>query len=171
MIGAIDCDAESDLCQSQDVAGYPTLKVFSSGESKGEKYEEGRDIDSLVKFVNSKAELDYTAEGGVTETAGVISEIEEHVQSFVTATNEEERTAAVNTCTETVDGLEPIALSHYMYYQKVFGKIAEKGVEYIKKEKERLAKVLETSETLKSSQRRNFMRRLNVLSVFDKASN
>lgn len=166
VIGAVDCDEHQELCAAEDVAGYPTLKYFSSGS--GENYEGGRDVPDLVEFVNSKSGLDYTPDGGVTPTGGVIEEISEHVQSYMSAETEEDRTNVVNTCTDKVDELDPQALTHFMYYKKVFAKIAEKGVEYVKNERDRLRKVLDTSDSLKNAQKRSFMRRLNVLKSFDK---
>lgn len=164
VIGAVDCDEHQDLCSAQGVEGYPTLKYYESGEDV--KYEQGRELKDLTAYVNEKTGLDYSVDGGVVENAGVIHEISQHVQQFIDAKTDGERTKVVNTCTEKVDDLEPRAISHFMYYRKLFAKIADKGVDYIHKEKSRIEKVLDTSDSLKNVQRRSFMRRLNVLNVF-----
>merc|ERR1719238_324162 len=45
----VDCTVEKDLCNENDVRGFPTIKSFTDGEA--EAYESGRDLDSLTKHV------------------------------------------------------------------------------------------------------------------------
>lgn len=49
MVGKVDCTVHKDLCQKQGVQGYPTLK-YSNGYGLN-SYESGRDLESLLKFV------------------------------------------------------------------------------------------------------------------------
>tara|TARA_A100001015_G_scaffold293407_1_gene369959 strand:- start:4875 stop:5315 length:441 start_codon:yes stop_codon:yes gene_type:complete len=49
LVGKVDCTVHKDLCQKQGVQGYPTLK-YSNGYGLN-KYESGRDLESLLKFV------------------------------------------------------------------------------------------------------------------------
>ncbi|KAI9464660.1 thioredoxin-like protein [Boletus coccyginus] len=53
---AIDCDAESNkqLCASQEVQGFPTVKVFPrGGQLPGQKYESGeRTSNNLIKWAS-----------------------------------------------------------------------------------------------------------------------
>jgi thioredoxin-like negative regulator of GroEL len=49
LVGKIDCTVHKDLCQQQGVQGYPTLK-YSNGYGLN-KFEGGRDLESLLKFV------------------------------------------------------------------------------------------------------------------------
>lgn len=47
---------EKDLGQRFGVTGFPTLKFFPAGdEAEVEAYNEARDLESLVKFINKKA--------------------------------------------------------------------------------------------------------------------
>ena len=39
---------------AQDVTGYPTLKFFKSGADSSVKHRGGRDIDSLVAFIDEQ---------------------------------------------------------------------------------------------------------------------
>jgi hypothetical protein len=49
LVGEVDCTVHKELCQKQGVQGYPTLK-YSNGYGLN-KYENGRDLESLLKFV------------------------------------------------------------------------------------------------------------------------
>mmetsp|Transcript_5506 Transcript_5506/g.13147 ORF Transcript_5506/g.13147 Transcript_5506/m.13147 type:complete len:192 (-) Transcript_5506:96-671(-) len=51
VIADVDCTAESDLCSTHGVSGYPTIKYFTTDTGdKGEKYTGGRTKDDLKKF-------------------------------------------------------------------------------------------------------------------------
>lgn len=52
LIGEVDCTVEKDLCAKHGVQGYPTIK-YSTGFG-WKKYEQGRDYDTLEKFVEQK---------------------------------------------------------------------------------------------------------------------
>ncbi|CAG2247299.1 ERP46 [Mytilus edulis] len=49
-IAKVDCTVYKDICQANQVRGYPTLLMFKDGEKK-EEYGGGRDLDSLSSFV------------------------------------------------------------------------------------------------------------------------
>jgi len=55
LIGDVDCTMEGnkELCEKHGVTGYPTLKVYAPGESEGENYDGGRDLEALKKFVKT----------------------------------------------------------------------------------------------------------------------
>lgn len=165
MIGAVNCDEYKDLCQKHDVAGYPTLRFFTGSES--EKYEQGRSMDDFVSYINEKTGLDLSPDGGVTSDAGVITELKEYVGSYMKAASDVDRSEIMNKCVEKMKDLGKYANNNFKYYKNVFTKIAEQGVGYVKKEKNRLTRMIESTDTLKPTQRRNFMRRLNVLSDFE----
>lgn len=165
VIGAVNCDENKDLCEKHDVAGYPTLRFFS--ESASEKYEQGRTLENFVTYINDKAGLDLSADGGVFPDAGVITELKEHVGSYMKAASDIDRSDIMNKCVEKMKDLGTYANKNFKYYKNVFTKIAEQGVGYVKKEKDRLTRMIESADSLKPTQRRNFMRRLNVLSAFD----
>ena len=52
----VDCtaDAGKEVCGKMGVRGYPTIQYFAPGKKEGEKYQSGRDLDSLEKFINGK---------------------------------------------------------------------------------------------------------------------
>ncbi|XP_020280048.1 thioredoxin domain-containing protein 5 homolog [Pseudomyrmex gracilis] len=51
-IAKVDCTTDSTLCYEQDVTGYPTLKFYKAGETKGIKFRGDRDLPSLTSFIN-----------------------------------------------------------------------------------------------------------------------
>eukprot|EP00924_Labyrinthula_sp_SR-Ha-C_P003738 snap_masked-scaffold_3-processed-gene-3.41-mRNA-1 protein AED:0.16 eAED:0.16 QI:0/-1/0/1/-1/1/1/0/127 len=53
-IAKIDCTQHRDICSAHGVRGYPTLKYFKNGASEGEKYQGGRDINGLKRFLESQ---------------------------------------------------------------------------------------------------------------------
>ncbi|KAJ3021186.1 hypothetical protein HKX48_009020 [Thoreauomyces humboldtii] len=58
IIAKVDADDHKSLGSRFGVQGFPTLKWFPKGKaSDPEPYEQGRDLDSLVKFVDEKAGL------------------------------------------------------------------------------------------------------------------
>ena len=52
LIGEVDCTVEKDLCAKHGVQGYPTIK-WTTGYGWN-KYEKGRDYESLEKFVDEE---------------------------------------------------------------------------------------------------------------------
>lgn len=53
IIGDVDCTVEKDLCSKYGVRGYPTIKYFTGATAAdGDKYEGGRDYDSLKAFAD-----------------------------------------------------------------------------------------------------------------------
>lgn len=167
IIASVNCDENSELATAYEVKGFPTIKYFGPGQAIPDDYAGGRDLEAFVQFVNEKTGLDLSADGGVTPQAGVVAEIAGHVKTFLSAETDEERTAAMNTCHEKVETLDEKAKTNFKYYLKVFQRIGEKGASYVSTERERLSKMLKSPQSLKSSQLRNFMRRVNVLNAFE----
>lgn len=48
-LAQIDCVDHAELCQEHEIRGYPTLKVFSNGESAD--YEGGRQAENIVEYM------------------------------------------------------------------------------------------------------------------------
>lgn len=56
VIADVDCTVEGgkELCAQYEVRGYPTIKYFVDGDTKGKDYEGGRDMVSLKKFAEEE---------------------------------------------------------------------------------------------------------------------
>lgn len=53
-IAKVDCTTDSTVCTEHDITGYPTLKFFKAGKSKGIKFRGTRDLPSLTTFINEQ---------------------------------------------------------------------------------------------------------------------
>ncbi|CAN8072892.1 unnamed protein product [Agarophyton chilense] len=164
VVAKVDGDRYSALAAEQDVSMYPTFKYYGKGGTQ--KFEDELSSDSLMSFINDVTGMDVTIDDGVLPSAGKILEISEQIQSFVKAKTEEQRVQLMDTCKVTVEKLNEKAKEDYKYYSKVFSKISEKGMAYISKEKARLSSLLEDVDNIQRSQRRKFMKNLNVLKEF-----
>jgi len=73
LIGDVDCttDDGKPVCNERGVQGFPTIKYYTSEKPDGEKYQGGRDYDSLDKFVkeNLMAKCDPKTKEGCDEKA------------------------------------------------------------------------------------------------------
>ncbi len=54
-IAHVDCTVHRDVCNTADVKGYPTLKVFHKGESVKD-YRGARELDALKAFIEDTAD-------------------------------------------------------------------------------------------------------------------
>jgi protein disulfide-isomerase A6 len=65
LIADADCtDSAQELCEDFGIRGYPTIKYFHDGDSKGEDYQGGRDFDSLKEFVEKELEVKCDVKSG-----------------------------------------------------------------------------------------------------------
>ena len=52
-VAKVDCTASRGACETHGVRGYPTLKLFTDGQTTGTKYSGQRDLGSLAAFVRN----------------------------------------------------------------------------------------------------------------------
>ncbi|KDN48208.1 thioredoxin-like protein [Tilletiaria anomala UBC 951] len=51
----VDCEAQGDLCETNDITSYPNIQLFKDGKMV-EKYNGDRGFGTLKAWINSKAE-------------------------------------------------------------------------------------------------------------------
>jgi protein disulfide-isomerase A6 len=84
VIAKVDADNHKDLGSRFDVSGFPTLKFFPSfDKSTPEAYSGGRDLESLVGFVNEKALTNRKVDGRLDSNHGVLADLSETVTKFL----------------------------------------------------------------------------------------
>ena len=52
-IAHVDCTVQQSVCTEQDIKGYPTLIIHRNGVEGGERYQGGRDLETLVKAIKA----------------------------------------------------------------------------------------------------------------------
>lgn len=57
-IAKVDCTKYRSLCEAHEVRGYPTLKLFQSGQAQGTKYAGARSLEALSEYVKANAQQD-----------------------------------------------------------------------------------------------------------------
>eukprot|EP00475_Leptophrys_vorax_P005922 TRINITY_DN1359_c0_g1_i1.p1 TRINITY_DN1359_c0_g1~~TRINITY_DN1359_c0_g1_i1.p1 ORF type:complete len:387 (+),score=60.61 TRINITY_DN1359_c0_g1_i1:84-1163(+) len=162
VIAKLDADAHRDLGEKFGVSGFPTLKWFPAGNKAGEDYNEGRDLDAFVSFINEKAGTSRTTSGSLSETAGRIAALDEIAAEFLAAADK----AGLKAKAEKVE-VDADKSKHAAVYVKAMKSIIDKGVEYADKEVARLTRVL--AGTLKPEKADEFTIRKNILSAFVKS--
>jgi len=64
-LGAVDCTVEADLCNAQNIEGYPTVKVFAPGKktaSQAEEYNVDEEVSGIVTY-GKKLAAQYSNSG------------------------------------------------------------------------------------------------------------
>ena len=57
-VGKVDCMAEADLCRTQKVMAFPTVRWYQAGEAVSPDYKMDRTVQALVGFAKRKLEMD-----------------------------------------------------------------------------------------------------------------
>ncbi|XP_064105135.1 thioredoxin domain-containing protein 5-like [Macrobrachium nipponense] len=85
IIGKVDCTQHTTLCSSQDVTGYPTLKMFSKGIDGGVKYRGPRDLASLERFLSEQLGTELQDDDKI-DVPEAVTGLVEHTDSSFKAT-------------------------------------------------------------------------------------
>ncbi|RWS28375.1 thioredoxin domain-containing protein 5-like protein [Leptotrombidium deliense] len=75
LVARVDCTEQGPLCKSENVEGYPTIKLYRKGESGGIDYEGPRDFESLKEFLVKQLNLEESK--GETVKRDFDEEVEE----------------------------------------------------------------------------------------------
>eukprot|EP01122_Echinamoeba_exundans_P008819 TRINITY_DN2_c1_g1_i1.p2 TRINITY_DN2_c1_g1~~TRINITY_DN2_c1_g1_i1.p2 ORF type:complete len:386 (+),score=148.47 TRINITY_DN2_c1_g1_i1:21-1178(+) len=164
VIAKVDADAHRDIASKHDVSGFPTLKWFSKTDKKGERYEGGRDLADLVKFVNDKAGTARTSEGRLAETVGLVENLGELVEKFVASPSADVLAEAE----KVVAALAGSAAEHGANYVRTMKAVLKNGAEHVEKEIARLTRMLEGA-NVSAKKVDDFTLKINVLKAFQKA--
>ncbi|CAE6422244.1 unnamed protein product [Rhizoctonia solani] len=96
-LAKVDCTENADLCQANDVGGYPTLKVFRNGKPK--EYSGPRKADGIVSYMKKQSlpalttltcdsHTNFTKEDKVVVVAYVNSESDELAKAIQAAADD-----------------------------------------------------------------------------------
>jgi len=158
-IAEVDCDQHSDVCSKYGVGGYPTLKWFAKNSAAPEDYNGGRDLDSLVNFVNEKANTHRLSDGLLDSEAGLIPELGALVERYFSG----DKATIFKKAKSVAESLESASLE-VKTYLRAFEKLIE-DAEYAKKEVDRLQRLLSGS-SISRNKVDEFVKRVNILKQF-----
>jgi len=96
-LGAVDCTIERELCDEQNVRGFPTIKLFRNDGSVSE-YSEGRRAADIVKFMKKQKAPAYTNIKG-SEVASLRTGDEVAVVGFFNSVEDAEAKAFIEAAT------------------------------------------------------------------------
>eukprot|EP00762_Andalucia_godoyi_P000507 ANDGO_05213.mRNA.1 Protein disulfide-isomerase tigA len=157
LISKVDATKEGELASKFDVKGYPTIVYFEPGSDTHKPYEGGRDLDSLVGFVNEQARTDRRSDGSLSSAAGRVSAADDIARKVAYGSlSPQQAVAEMKSLSNGKDAA---------YYVRVAEKIAV-DKEYASKEMARLQRLYDQGTSVKREQLDSIQKRLNVLGAF-----
>ncbi|KAI9009131.1 thioredoxin-like protein [Hyaloraphidium curvatum] len=144
VVANLDATAATSVAEKYGIQGYPTIKFFPAGGAKEPvSYEGGRSEEDFIKFLNEKCGTHRTVGGGLAETAGKISELDEIAQEL--------KSASESAYAELVEKAKKVASDlgskGAQYYVKVMEKIASGKTGHAATELARLEKLIKAGST------------------------
>lgn len=163
VIAKVDATEERELADKYDISGFPTIKFFPANSADPEPYEQARDLESMVKFINEKAGTMRNPDGSLMPEAGRVPALEDLISAA-----EAFDAKLVETLKAAVSSLSGTEAKYGSQYVATAEKIVAKGEEYVAKEIKRLAGMI-ASPSVVPEMKTNFQLRQNVLQAFVKA--
>ncbi|KYQ91306.1 protein disulfide isomerase [Tieghemostelium lacteum] len=168
VIAKMDCDAETNkpTCTKYGITGFPTLKYFSKTNKDGEKYEQGRDIDTFVTFINKNAGTKRVKGGKLIQGAGRIETLDAIASKFVESTKDAREKLLAEAETLAKDVAADLK-ADAAFYIKTMKTIVEKSKDYLTSESARLSKIVQG--TVSGKKLDEFTKKINILSSFNQS--
>lgn len=159
VIAKVDADAERELAERFEIKGFPTMKYFPAGAVDSPLECNGRDINSLVSFVNTNAGTFRAKDGSLTAAAGRVNEIDDLVRGA------DVDASLLVKIKDVASKLEGKAAKDAALYISIAEKIVEKGKSYIEAETKRMISFL-ASKSISAAKKATFALKKNILSAF-----
>jgi protein disulfide-isomerase A6 len=164
IVANIDADDQKnkDAVSSYEISGFPTIKFFPAGskDKKPVDYASARDEAGFVEFLNEKCGTQRAVGGGLNDKAGRFAEFDELAQKFFAAT-----AATRKSIHKEAVALAKKTSADAKHYLKVMEKVVNGSVEYLDKERKRLASILE-KRSLSDAKLDEIKTKLNILRAF-----
>lgn len=163
VVAKLDASAEenSDIASKYEVSGFPTLKYFP-GSAVAETYEGGRDLSSLVSFINEKAGTFREENGALGAAAGRVPALDDIVAAAAAVD-----AALIDALKSAAVGVAGKASKYADMYLSAAEKIMAKGSDYVEKEINRLSGMIANA-NVSPEKKTGLMLRQNVLRAFQK---
>jgi protein disulfide-isomerase A6 len=171
VIADVDADKYKSIGEEFKIEGFPTLKLFKKDakstpiECNGE-----RTLLSLLSYLNSQLGTQRAKTGRLNNFAGLLEPLDQKVKDFMTSVNKEDTIKSwkneLATLVADVDSpYKEFALNYYIHAAE---KISKKGIAYVRKESQRLTKLLEKDQDALGGKDKvdSIQMRKNILAVF-----
>lgn len=165
LIGKVDATEEGALADKFGIQGYPTLKFFPANSAEPEDYNEARELDAMVNFINLKAGTHRTADGKLLPSAGRVKALD----AILSAASFAVSSAVVDQIKSAAASLEGKAVAFGKLYVSFAEKVAAKGADYVEKELQRIQK-MSASPSIKPEAKSAFQLKQNILRAFSAAT-
>lgn len=162
VIAKVDATEDGALADKFGVQGYPTLKFFPANSKDAEDYNEARELDALVSFINRKVGTQRSADGSLLPSAGRVSALDEVLSSANFAVD----ASVVDKLKSAAATLQGKAVAAGKLYVSFAEKIVAKGAEYVEKELARIEKMA-ASPSIKPEAKAAFQLKRNILRAFN----
>jgi protein disulfide-isomerase A6 len=161
VIAKIDADKHKDLASKYGVSGFPTIKFFSKSNKEPISYDQSREVEAFVNFINEKAGTERMVDGKLKETAGRIESLDAIADKVAKGENVNNLIKEAETI---VKGLPKDKQTSGKYYLKVLESVKSKGKDFVSNEISRLNRMLEGS--VSPNKVDEFTIRKNILKSF-----
>lgn len=179
VVAKIDADAEAnaDVKRRYQISSFPTLLFFPAGSSDKwpRPYHQERTVEDFVKFLNERAGTFRNTDGSLSTLAGRLPALDGLASRFYHGA-ESARAAILAEAKKYVDTIakktqETDKHAAAQYYVRVMERATRDGIDYVKRETERLSRMLsqgaeEASKQLSGKNIDDLQRRINVLAAF-----
>ena len=152
-IVANDVDLYKFYNWDYDLKSFPDLRLYCKDEDGPITFEGKRTAEDLIDFINDYCGTQRGLNGRLNSEAGVIDEVSQIVEDFVTKGKKPHYVSDM----ENVEGTK--------YYVWVMNEVMNKGDDFIFQERDRLNKLLDSG-TLAPDKLDEFQIRVNILGVF-----
>jgi len=163
IVANVDGDAavNKHLAKKYDVSSFPTIMFFSKDNKDApEVYDGPRDEEALVSFLNEKCGTHRAVGGGLSDTAGRLSNFDALASKFFVATAD-----ARESIYQEASILAAQAGASSKHYIRIMEKLANGTEEYIEKESKRLASILK-KQSLAPSKLDEITIKANIMKAF-----
>jgi len=161
VVANIDADEHKSIAEKYGVSGFPTLKWFSKNNKQPQDYDQGRDVQTFIDFINHQSGTFRESDGTLNDQAGTIKNLDNLAEQYVSSSD---RSGLLKEAEKVVSGLSESDQKNGKIYVKVMENIQSKGNDYVQSEISRVGRMLEGSISLNKAD--EFTVRLNILRAF-----
>ncbi|KDE07233.1 hypothetical protein MVLG_02455 [Microbotryum lychnidis-dioicae p1A1 Lamole] len=156
------------LAEKYGVQGFPTIKFIPTGGGKAVDYQGARSEEAFLEFLNEKCGTHRLPGSALSDMAGRIPSLDNLASSYLSPTAE--RPKILSQASSIASSLTDSSSENAAYYIKIMTKYLSSSVEemeaWIKKESERLSKMLSRKGAIAGKKLDELRAKQNILAAF-----